>query len=374
VPWDATSPAAAATLADVARASSSRDPVALVEILDAIDAAPEQIAAALRRLRLGQLVLAALAQVPGGLEHDVAVAMVSAFEASGTAPFPDDRRIAATIAETLEALAAADVPALVLKGVVFGHELYGDVDRRPQQDVDLLVHPHDARRARRSLEKRGFAQVGRDAHAVTLERSGPGPQVDLHHRLRSTPGYAIDEERAWSTARELVVRGVTMRTLSHEVALTFVTTSLVEDVAFGMAKIRNVCDVWLLAGHLDARVDWDRWFAERATERLEGIVVNGAAVALAALDGSGDAPRLAEAIERRRPLVRVDDRAAALELVTAPRGSAANMAWMGEVYPASLLGFRLQAFLSGFPGTLRHLRPDVVSHQMAVRRARRVRR
>lgn len=49
---------------------------------------------------------------------------------------------------TLEALAAQQIPALLLKGAALGRTVYGSLARRPMLDIDLLVQPEQAAAAR----------------------------------------------------------------------------------------------------------------------------------------------------------------------------------------------------------------------------------
>jgi hypothetical protein len=355
--------------AHIARAAASNDVAGLAEALDSIDADVGQVAATLLRFRLGQLVLATLS--PAALDdHPVAVELRAFFERHGVALRSDPAEHLRAFAEIRDVLVGHDIPVLLLKGVVLARRLYGGIDRRPQHDVDLLVHRHDARRAGQLVRSLGYARQRRDSHAVTMQRGAV--QVDLHRRLRSAPAYGIDETAAWRTAHEEMIAGTRLRTLSDETTLALIVTSLVEDIAFGMAKMTSLCDIWLLLRHLDATTDWEAWFSQRAEEGLDAIAVNGGALALVALDGAGDAPNFMRAVRQRAHHLRVRDRAHALELTEAAKGSAANMAWMGQIYPGRLLAFRLHPFVSGLPGTLRGLRGDWARRQLALLRSRRV--
>ena len=58
--------------------------------------------------------------------------------------------------KALDALDGAQVPALVVKGMVLAYELYDDVAKRPMADVDIRVRSADFVRAFRSLRSRGW--------------------------------------------------------------------------------------------------------------------------------------------------------------------------------------------------------------------------
>lgn len=354
--------------AEVACAAASNDRPGLARALESIDAKIDDVVATLLRLRIGQLVLATLSSADGD-PHPVACGLHDAFERSGALPFTEPIELLTAFAEIRDLLARNGLPVLLLKGVVLADLLYGGIDHRPQHDVDLLVRSRDAHRAGRLIVALGYERRRRDSHALTLQRGNV--QVDLHRRLRSLPAYAINETAAWQGARDLTIAGVPLRTTSDETTLTLVVTSLVEDIAFGMAKMKSACDVWLLVRHLDDTTDWGAWFAHRADERLDVIALNGVVLALMALDRTCDTPNFMCAANEREQQLRVRDRAHALDLVSATKGSAANMAWMGQIYPGSLIGFRIHPFVSGLPGTLRSIRSDWLRHQVRLRRSRR---
>lgn len=104
------------------------------------------------------------------------------------------RELAASleVRQLLEALDAAGVPALVLKGTALAVWLYRQPWHRPRSDCDLLVADKAAaRRVVRLLQSRGYALVAgmtpdaSDGYEVALQRAG-GIVVDLHWRLLNT--------------------------------------------------------------------------------------------------------------------------------------------------------------------------------------------
>ncbi len=58
----------------------------------------------------------------------------------------------------LEALAAAHIPVIVLKGAHLAVALYPDIALRPMHDLDLLVHEGDFENARQVLTKIGYTE------------------------------------------------------------------------------------------------------------------------------------------------------------------------------------------------------------------------
>lgn len=104
----------------------------------------------------------------------------------------------------------AGVRSLVIKGPAFV-ELGV---RKPKQsnDVDLLIHPNDRRRARRALALAGWSQLSFDlppeleayAHSRTFQHHVMPCGLDLHHRV---PGVFEDAgiafETLWATKIEV---------------------------------------------------------------------------------------------------------------------------------------------------------------------------
>jgi hypothetical protein len=360
--------AAFETSAQIARLAALGDIDGLLRALGsaASDLGPDGLATALGRYQLGPMVRQTLA----GRNRDLSAGsnMAALFELLRPIRISPRELLKAYVALS-EDLARVGIPVLLLKGAVLAELLYGDVERRPQYDIDVLVRKQDTRRARGVLASAGYRKRRRDGHSISFAREKV--HVDLHHALRSAPAYTLDESRLWRRERSAMVAGHEVRTLSDDDTLAFLAMSVVEDVGFGMQKLKNLCDIWLLIRMLDGAIDWDEWFSIRSHEHVERMAVNGCTLALLILGSPHDAPNLSRALESRRGLVRLKDRAHTVTLMTNPRGSPANMAWFGEVYPGSLLRFRIHSFVTGWPETLREIRPRRVALEVGVLRARR---
>jgi hypothetical protein len=356
------------TSVQVARWAALGDGDALLEALHVAVATlgPDALVSALTRARVGQLVRQTLAFQFGdrSLGPDI------------TAVVEQLRPVSVTAGELLGAYGAladdlgrAGVQVLLLKGAVLADVLYGDVARRPQYDIDLLVRARDARRTRSILQSSGYRKLRGDSHSISFTRGAV--HVDLHHALRSSPAYAINEDRLWSRAQSMTIAGQSVRTLAHDDTLAFLAMSVTEDVGFGMQKLKNLCDIWLLARLLDGTVDWDRWFAVRTDEHTEALVANGCAIALDVLAPEPDTPELSRALEQRRELVQLSGRAQAMTLMSAARGDPHNMAWFSRVYPGSMLRFRIRSLVTGWPETRHEIRPSRLAFELNVLRTRR---
>jgi len=126
------------------------------------------------------------------------------------------------LADLVNALAAAGIPAIVLKGPAIAIAAYGDCSRRTFADVDLLLHRSDLMAARDLLVTRGFApdfsseMVGalvNGQHA--LEFSDSRSRVELHWSLLSRHlSFDLDPEELWDRAVEIECAGTRLMALA----------------------------------------------------------------------------------------------------------------------------------------------------------------
>jgi hypothetical protein len=90
----------------------------------------------------------------------------------------------------LEALAAQDIEPLLFKGTALAYGAYAEPYTRLRADSDLLVEPHQRKRAARALESVGFDRKGSVSGeyvsyeaSFTRQVSGFVHQLDLHWRI-----------------------------------------------------------------------------------------------------------------------------------------------------------------------------------------------
>lgn len=122
------------------------------------------------------------------------------------------RRLRTRLAETLEMLDEAGVPAVVLKGGALAHTLYPDWRERPMSDLDLLVPADRAEEAREASLSGGWARdddrypeqmYRRHYHLPPLrDTAGSGAALEIHTGLllEGHP-FAIDAETLRQRAR-----------------------------------------------------------------------------------------------------------------------------------------------------------------------------
>jgi hypothetical protein len=133
------------------------------------------------------------------------------------------RAQSAALLEIVDALDAAGMAHVVLKGAILALDLYPVPELRPRRDIDILVARGDASRARALLRAIGFegpaGESGRPGHhhlpALGREGGGYHVSVELHVDAisRDQPGSLTLE--TMSPAREIHVGGRRLRAFGH---------------------------------------------------------------------------------------------------------------------------------------------------------------
>jgi len=164
--------------------------------------------------------------------------------------------------DALEVFRANGIPALALKGAALAHIAYEEQALRPMNDIDILVHGRQLRRAVAALEPLGWNQVSplrtpwkaaRMFHAILL-RHQSGLELDLHRHVLEEACWKGAEEGLWDTtvAFELDTRPAhTIRPEAH----------LVHVIAHGVRwdpvpPVRWIADCTVLLRRFGAGWDW----------------------------------------------------------------------------------------------------------------------
>jgi hypothetical protein len=127
----------------------------------------------------------------------------------------------ARLATVLQALRAAGVPVIVLKGAMLAEAVYAAPELRPMGDIDLLVPPDRLEAARAALLELGYgspyaAVISGHHHLPRFRRTGSLP-IEIHWTpfpIEFTSDTRLEE--MWSTARPVTVAGVEVLALSPE--------------------------------------------------------------------------------------------------------------------------------------------------------------
>ena len=189
------------------------------------------------------------------------------------------RRLRVAYTEAADALAAAGIEFVLLKGFTHESGLGIDGSARVQYDLDLLTLPGDVARARMVLERLGYAPHG--AQSLSEEHSRPlvrpsnwswrgdyyDPQmpipVELHGSAWSTERDRIHPDgmdEFWSRRRLIEANGLRIPAFAEADRLAFAALHVLRHILRHDARPAHVLE---LARFLEARGDdtlfWDRW-------------------------------------------------------------------------------------------------------------------
>ncbi len=179
----------------------------------------------------------------------------------------------AALGDALDDLAAAGVPAILLKGAALLEAFYSHPPLRPMVDLDLLVRKADAATALAQLTAAGYRAVDLGPHAhstLTFENEilliGPGPQaamLEVHWSLFDSPHHQarIPEAWLWQSARPLHAAGRPALILGDEAQLLHLCGHLALHHA-GQPDLLWLHDVAEVLHHVHRRIDWDLTLAQ----------------------------------------------------------------------------------------------------------------
>ena len=204
----------------------------------------------------------------------------------------------------VEALVAAGIDVLVLKGAALTRFYGGDLGLRPMRDIDVLVPPDQTKRATATLSDLGYepAGVGVSCLERYAYRQSPGwlfvrpnaPDVDLHwHTLHESRQPNADDDFRQG-AISLDFQGVAVKALNA-------TDQLLHVCIHGLQRepqenLRWIVDAMGILRHEAEPIDWLRLLAQVTRRRL----VLQAYHCLEYLTATFAAPIPAQALEQLR--------------------------------------------------------------------------
>ena len=273
--------------------------------------------------------------------------------------------------EIRSGLAEAGISCLFLKGFHLGQRFYGDVNRRHQGDIDVLVRSGEFEAALDALGRLGFdvetnlddgkpvAQRLREIrgwmpskapHAITVSRGAI--KLDLHWCLNSRSFGRVAEEGLWAARQRFQLSGCAFETLSDLHALEFQLLSLCEDLRRGACREKHFLDLYFMLRALDPHLDWEDFCARQREQGVLKASINVLAVFFTVWECAAEFPRVVRSLVQRLRLVELHDSAEALALLERPRGDALNRLWFRRVYPRSWLRYWAWRLTRDLPYTL----------------------
>lgn len=149
-------------------------------------------------------------------------------------------------AEISDALEAAAIPGVLLKGPAIARRLYTDGAFRPYNDVDILVDPASLERAREVLSGLGFADLHADtsnleriSYAEVWIRSADEATVDLHVTLEEAAAPATTVWSVLSAHTEVMPLGATSVRVLDDSALALLAALHMAHHGAGGSKPRE---------------------------------------------------------------------------------------------------------------------------------------
>ncbi|MCS7260401.1 MAG: nucleotidyltransferase family protein [Anaerolineae bacterium] len=198
-------------------------------------------------------------------------------------------RLGYWLRRVLEALAAADIPVVLLKGAHLAWFVYPHPGWRPMGDVDVLVQPVDLARLGDSLAPLGihplpdhYQQVEQPMRHVSYA-TPRGVLFEFHTALLN-PDWPVcfDYAALWAATREVAYAGMPVRVLAPEHLLLHLCAHLFSHRALG--SLLGLCDIAETVRHYRTTLDWPavvRQSTEWGLERCVGLALQVAHTLLA---------------------------------------------------------------------------------------------
>jgi hypothetical protein len=292
---------------------------------------------------LSVVVLQALEGSP--LREDFSSEGIAALESRRREWTKRSQGILAELEDLTERFAAAGQRFMLLKGPYLASRFYGAWDGREFVDLDLLVPTADRERTFRLLAEAGYSPKSRvilDSRLTcyfvhAFDFSSARAKVDLHWCLSRHPSFHIGEDAIWAGRQSHVLRGHWYDVLSDEHEVLLAILSLLRDMERGKAKVKNVVDLLCILSALDARLDWDAFFAARRRDGTLGPAVNILALCIEVADARDAVPRLHGTLARHADHRVVVPVAQSPLLFEPALGGLGNKLWCARVYDGSPL-------------------------------------
>jgi len=164
------------------------------------------------------------------------------------------------LTRALEALKAAGVSTIALKGAYLAEAVYGNLALRPMSDVDILVHREDLGRADAALSTAGFTALEfhisppEDDNEFHYQNVAAKTLIEVHWEM-TKPDYPfrLDVALLWEAAVPARIAGVNVLALSPEDLLIHIGLhAAIHRFAHGP---RPLCDLAEAVSRLT--VNWD---------------------------------------------------------------------------------------------------------------------
>jgi hypothetical protein len=169
-------------------------------------------------------------------------------------------------ARAFDALAAAAVPFIVLRGAALAEAAYPATALRHSHDVDLLIRPNDVGRATDALRQASFLDGTPYDETGTARMLDPsGLPVALHDRLFRAAYYSPPLLDMWTRAQRDNCAGRTVSMLSPADHLVHICGHAA--CSASRDRLKWAADAWYLLER-NPSLDWAQWLETVRASRL----------------------------------------------------------------------------------------------------------
>lgn len=165
-----------------------------------------------------------------------------------------------SVASVLERFNNADIPIIVLKGLVV-RDYYPIPDLRTMCDADILVHEDDLENVSALMISLGYTKIKeRDDHGAHIVFYKGNSVFEVHWTLindRFFKGDKSFEKKIWDDAMEVEVGGVKTLSLSLEDLAVHLCTHMAVHLAYGGFGVRQLTDLVVLVENKGSYIDWE---------------------------------------------------------------------------------------------------------------------
>ena len=164
-----------------------------------------------------------------------------------------------TVASVLDSFNKADIPVIVLKGLVV-RDYYPMPDLRTMCDADVLVHEEDLDKVSALMISLGYTKTKeKDDHGAHIVFHKGSSVFEVHWTLindRFFKGDKSFEKKLWDDAMEVEVGRVKTLSLSLEDLAVHLCTHMAVHLAYSGFGVRQLTDLVVLVEKKGKQIDW----------------------------------------------------------------------------------------------------------------------
>lgn len=181
------------------------------------------------------------------------------------------------------ALTTQSIPFIPLKGIYLSEWMYGDIGLRQFSDIDILIHPEDAKKTLLLLESLGFKSVKSideqiEENNVDLVHYSPmvlnGVSVEVHIQLlnKAWNPHSILPEKLWESSEFTLLSNQSISVLCLHDMLIHVSLHLNKHMLSGTMQFTGWLDIVNLLEKYTCRDDWNALYERCVLFSCQSIV------------------------------------------------------------------------------------------------------